>query len=41
MYVEGVQERLAEKKGDDEETKELEYPVMPAEELARLQKEID
>lgn len=40
MYVEGVQERLAEKK-DEEEMKELEYPILPAEELARLQREID
>lgn len=41
MYVEGVQERQAEKKDDNEEMKEDEYPILPAEELARLQKEID
>ena len=43
MYVEGVQERLEEmaKKGDAMEKESIDYPILPAEELARLQKEID
>jgi len=43
MYVEGVQERLEDivKKGDGIDKDSLDYPILPAEELARLQKEID
>ena len=43
MYVEGVQERLddAGKKADGADKESLDYPILPAEELARLQREID
>ena len=43
MYVEGVQERLEEmaKKEDANDKDSVDYPILPADELARLQKEID